>query len=242
MAGSIRIFQIELADRASGAHLALAAGREFDGYFYVEFGDLTLRLHPDQAARFASAVRRLVWRRRAKTSGRVWAREVGVGAGDPATKIELGLDDDGLAYVTVGSTRISCGDQQSDDLAYFWDASPTTLPRLPRHPSRRGGRIRRVVIMFRDGCRFGIEEEMTTPDPVVVEEIFNQLWFEMGARLYDFEFYSRAIPPLQEAYGSEAVAAALCRHHAMLQSQASEHIRGLRRNAARLKRERSLAR
>jgi hypothetical protein len=75
-----------------------------------------------------------------------------------------------------------------------------------------------------------------TEKEIVVEEIFYQLR-EMGARLYTFEFYARAIPPLQEAYGHEAVAAALGRHYAMLRGRASDHIRGLRRNAAWLKRE-----
>jgi hypothetical protein len=88
MAGSIQIFRFELTDRASGAHLTLAGGREFDGYFYLEFGDFTLRLHPDQAARFGRAVRRLAWRRRAKTPGPVWSREVGDDAG-LSIKVEL---------------------------------------------------------------------------------------------------------------------------------------------------------
>jgi hypothetical protein len=92
MAG-VQIFRIELADRASGARLTLAAGREFDGYFYLEFGDFTFRWHLDQAARFASAVRRLAWRRRAKTSGAVWRRDLGDDAG-LSIKLELGLDEE----------------------------------------------------------------------------------------------------------------------------------------------------
>ena len=119
MAGSIRIFQIELTDRASGARLTLEAGREFNPQcWYLDFGDLTLHLHPDQAARFGRAIRRLSWRRRARTPGPVWARDVGDNAG-PKIKLELGLDEDGFVTVEIGSTRICCGDQQSDDLIYF---------------------------------------------------------------------------------------------------------------------------
>lgn len=122
MAGSIQIFRIELADRASGAHLALAAGREFNPQcFYLDFGDLTLRLHPDQAARFGRAVRRLAWRRRAKTPGPAWSRDLGGGAG-PAIKAEIGPDEDGFVVVEVGSIKIVCGEQQTDDLVYFLTA------------------------------------------------------------------------------------------------------------------------
>jgi hypothetical protein len=70
---------------------------------------------------------------------------------------------------------------------------------------------------------------------LVVEEIVGELWAK-GARLYDLEFYSRYIPPLQDAFGPAPVAAALRRHQAMLRRQASDHIRGLRRNAAWLRR------
>jgi hypothetical protein len=42
---------------------------------------------------------------------------------------------------------------------------------------------------------------------LIVEEIFDQ-FCRMGARLYDFDFYARAIPPLQDAFGPAAVAAA----------------------------------
>jgi hypothetical protein len=76
-----------------------------------------------------------------------------------------------------------------------------------------------------------------TEATIVVEEIFNQLC-HWRARLCNYDFYARHIPLLQEAHGDEAVAAALRRHYAVLRAQASDHIRGLRRNAAWLKRER----
>jgi hypothetical protein len=75
------------------------------------------------------------------------------------------------------------------------------------------------------------------PDPVVIEEIFNQLWFKKGLQLCNFESYARVIPPLQKAYGDEAVAAALCRYRAQLRSQSRGYIRDLQRNAAWLRRE-----
>jgi hypothetical protein len=78
----------------------------------------------------------------------------------------------------------------------------------------------------------------TAPDPIAVDEIFRELWYEMGAQLCNFEFYSRHIPRLQDAYGCEAVAAALRQHQAMMRRACLGQIRDLRRNAARLKRER----
>jgi hypothetical protein len=82
-----------------------------------------------------------------------------------------------------------------------------------------------------------VSEPWRDPDEIVVDEILVQLC-DWRARLCHFEFYARHIAPLQEAYGDEAVAAALRRHYAMLRGQASDHIRGLQRNALWLKRER----
>jgi hypothetical protein len=77
----------------------------------------------------------------------------------------------------------------------------------------------------------------TKPDADVVEEIFNQLWYEMGARLCDFQFYSRRITRLEATYGDDAVAAALRQHHAHMRRSVSDQIRRQRDHAARLKRE-----
>jgi hypothetical protein len=63
MAG-VQIFRVELVDRASGAHLTLAGGRDFASGFYLELADLVLHLDPDQASRFAMAARRLIRRQR----------------------------------------------------------------------------------------------------------------------------------------------------------------------------------
>ena len=82
----------------------------------------------------------------------------------------------------------------------------------------------------------------TAPDPITVDEIFQQLNCRMGARLCDFEFYSCNIQQLQDAYGHEAVAAALYKIYATIRARAAGDIRDLRRNAARLKRESSSAR
>jgi hypothetical protein len=84
-----------------------------------------------------------------------------------------------------------------------------------------------------------IPHRPTATDEDVVDEIFHQLWFEFGAQLGDYAFFSRNIPPLVAAYGHDAVAAALRRHHAQIRSAASDQIRQLRQHAARLKRERS---
>lgn len=75
-----------------------------------------------------------------------------------------------------------------------------------------------------------------TEKEIVVEEIFQQLNC-VGAQLCNFECYSRTVPPLQEAYGHEAVAAALHKNYAVIRARAADQIRCLRRNAARLKRE-----
>jgi hypothetical protein len=72
---------------------------------------------------------------------------------------------------------------------------------------------------------------------LVVDELFRLFWGEWGAQLCNFEFYSRRIPPLQDYYGHDAVAAALAQYHAMLRSRTSSQIRDLRRNAAWLKRD-----
>jgi hypothetical protein len=72
----------------------------------------------------------------------------------------------------------------------------------------------------------------------VVAEIFHQLWFEMGAQLGDYEFYSRNIRRLQEEYGADAVAAALRLHHAQMRCAVASQIRQQRSFARWLKRER----
>jgi hypothetical protein len=81
-----------------------------------------------------------------------------------------------------------------------------------------------------------MEAVMTNAEPTdadVVEEIFRELWFEMGAQLCDYAFFSRHFRPLQAAYGHAAVAAALRRHHAQIRSAASSQIRVLRQHARR---------
>jgi hypothetical protein len=118
--GNIRTFSIELTDRASGARLTLAGGREFaPACFFLDFGDITLRLHPDQADRFAWAIKRLSWRRRDKAAGRepkagpVWTRQLGDGAGLNIA-VQFGTADEGLFSVQVGSTKVVCDEAQSD--------------------------------------------------------------------------------------------------------------------------------
>jgi hypothetical protein len=116
MAGSIKIFRIELDDYTSGVQIALAGGREFvPACFYLELGDALLRLDTDQALRFASEVRRLSWRRRELKPGAVWSRELG-GDGDAPIRVALGLVEGGCVYVEIGSTKIVCDEQQTDDL------------------------------------------------------------------------------------------------------------------------------
>jgi hypothetical protein len=73
--------------------------------------------------------------------------------------------------------------------------------------------------------------------PDIVEEIYNQLWFKMGAQLCNFDFYARHIPRLQADYGHEAVSAALRQHHAQMRRSTSDQIRSQRNHAPRLKRE-----
>jgi hypothetical protein len=84
-------------------------------------------------------------------------------------------------------------------------------------------------------CGGVVSEVELDPEAIVVDKLFRKFWFEWGAQLCNFEFYSRHIPPLQDAYGCEAVAAALHRHQAMLCRQYSDQISGLRENATRLK-------
>jgi hypothetical protein len=112
--GKVQIFKVELTDNASGAHLTLAAGRELDGDFYLDFGDFVLPLFPEQAAAFARAVVRLRWRRNQATPkpGSVWRRTVGDGVG-PGFRVELGLDE-GHLYVEIAGTKIVCDDAQGD--------------------------------------------------------------------------------------------------------------------------------
>jgi hypothetical protein len=132
MAGSIQIFSIELVDRASGARLALAAGREFDpACFYLDFGDFMLRLAPDQAQRFAFAVRRLSRRQRTKKAGPVWTRQLGDSAG-PNITLAFGIADDGLAYVEAGSVKIVCDEAQTDDLLHVLDCFAEDIDAIGR--------------------------------------------------------------------------------------------------------------
>jgi hypothetical protein len=85
----------------------------------------------------------------------------------------------------------------------------------------------------------GAPIELPVAGADVVEEIFHELWFEMGARLGDYEFYSRHIGRLQAEFGDAAVAAALRLHHAQMRRAVSSQIRQQQAYAARLKREHS---
>jgi hypothetical protein len=73
-------------------------------------------------------------------------------------------------------------------------------------------------------------------DEDVIAEIAHQFWCVWGARLCDYAFFSRNIPPLEARYGHAAVAAALKRHHAQMRREVSEQIRRQRDHARRLKR------
>jgi hypothetical protein len=113
--GRVQIFKIELTDRASGAHLTLAAGRELDGDFFLDFGEFVLPLFPEQASAFARAVTRLAWHRQRATPkpGAVWKRIVGDGVG-AGFKVEFGLTDEGRCYAEAAGTKIVCDDGQGD--------------------------------------------------------------------------------------------------------------------------------
>jgi hypothetical protein len=76
-------------------------------------------------------------------------------------------------------------------------------------------------------------------DPIVVEAILDQLR-ESGARLCDIQFYSSIVQRLHEAYGHEAVAAALRRHHVEMRRAVSYQIRQQRGHVAWLKRQTSV--
>jgi hypothetical protein len=113
--GRVQIFKIELTDHASGARLPLAAGRELDGDFYIDFGEFVLPLFPEQAAAFVRGVERLAWRRQRATPkpGSVWRRTVGDGV-SAGFRVELGLTDEGRSYVEAAGTKIVCDDGQGD--------------------------------------------------------------------------------------------------------------------------------
>jgi hypothetical protein len=113
--GHVEIFKVELVDNTTGGRLTLAGGREFDGHFYLDFGDFFLPLFLDQAASFAGAVSLLAWRRRRAPpkAGLVWRRNLadGVSAG---FRLEFGLSEQGHVYVEAGSIKICCNAAQSD--------------------------------------------------------------------------------------------------------------------------------
>jgi hypothetical protein len=112
----IQIFKIELTDHASGARLTLAAGRDLDGNFYLDFvGNFILPLLQEQAAAFARAVARMRWRRNQATPkpGYVWRRTVGDGV-SAGFRLEFGLTDEGRVYVETAGTKIVCDDAQGD--------------------------------------------------------------------------------------------------------------------------------
>jgi hypothetical protein len=114
--GRVQIFEVELIDRASGARLVLAGGRELGGPFYLNFvGDFVLQLFPEQVARLGRAVFLLNWRRRRATPkpGSVWRRNLGDGV-NPGFRLELGLADGGRVYLEAGSTKICCDEGQGD--------------------------------------------------------------------------------------------------------------------------------
>jgi hypothetical protein len=114
--GKVQIFKIELTDQASGARLTLAAGRELDGDFFLDFGEFVLPLFPEQASAFARAVSRLAWRRQQATPkpGSVWRRTVGDGV-SAGFRVEICLTDEAKCYVEVGSAKL-CLDAGQGDL------------------------------------------------------------------------------------------------------------------------------
>jgi hypothetical protein len=113
--GRVQIFKIELTDHASGTHLTLAAGRELDGYFYLDFVDFVLQLLPEQVAGLGRAVFMLSWRRQRQSPkvGAIWRRNLGDGV-NAGFRLELGLTEEGRVYLEAGSTKICCDEGQGD--------------------------------------------------------------------------------------------------------------------------------
>lgn len=113
--GRVQIFKVELTDRASGARLSLAAGRELEGDFFLDFGEFVLPLFQEQAAAFARAVARLAWRRQRPTPkpGAVWKRIVGDGV-SAGFRVELGLTDEARVYIEAAGVKVVCDDGQGD--------------------------------------------------------------------------------------------------------------------------------
>jgi hypothetical protein len=116
MSGNVRLFQIELTDRASGAQITLAGGRQFDeNCYYLEFSDFTMQLWADETERFAAIARYVLRRRQLKKPGECWTRELGNGA-DLKTKLQFGVTENNLAYVEVKNVRVECDEGLSDTL------------------------------------------------------------------------------------------------------------------------------
>ena len=115
MSGNMRLFQIELTDRASGAQITLAGGRWFDeNSYYLEFDDFSMQLWPDEAERFAWVARYLLRRRQLQKPGECWSRELGDGAG-LKTKLQFGVTENNLVYVEA-NVRVECDEGLSDTL------------------------------------------------------------------------------------------------------------------------------
>jgi hypothetical protein len=82
-----------------------------------------------------------------------------------------------------------------------------------------------------------IPHHLRATDEDIIDEIFRLLWFEFGAQLGDFEFYARHVTRLQEAYGCEAVAAALQRRHRQMRRATAFQIQQQPAFAKQLKRQ-----
>jgi hypothetical protein len=145
----IQIFKIELTDHASGAHLTLAAGRELEGYHYLDFvGDFLLQLFPEQVAGLGRAVFLLNWRRQRTTRkvGAVWRRNLGDGV-NAGFRLELGLTEEGRVYLEAGSTKICCDEAQGDLLIavlqnFVDDAATLHAAASPQQPHNLAPRLR----------------------------------------------------------------------------------------------------
>ena len=122
-----RLFQIVLSDHASHAVLEITGGRT-DGEppYYLDFGEqlFPLNMPMGEARSLTSSIRKIDWwlrdakvRKKTLTPRAVYRRNVGDGVAPPQ-RIELGFAEDNALYLEVGSRKIVCNAEQTDDLMY----------------------------------------------------------------------------------------------------------------------------
>ena len=110
-------FKFELFDRLSDASLMLAADFDrVDENFYLEIGEFTWTLDPEQARGFASLIKQGALRTGVPDAAGVMCKLKTNDGIEPGRMFEIGIADDGLIYVAADGAKIFLDGPQGEKL------------------------------------------------------------------------------------------------------------------------------